>query len=166
MHERDVDAAVQQGLHLVPPVDTNEIDDHIGVTLAERAKGSSDRITDEEPHRQTRRVRSRTPHAALRRIGSGQQRARVAEQLLAGRSQLYIARRPSKQTDAKLLLETTDLTRQHRLRHEQPPRCPPKVKLLRNRHEIPKSAQIQLRRARHIRPPLHASIVTNTTARI
>jgi len=38
------------------------------------------------------------------------------------------------------------------------------VKLLRNRHEIPKSAQIQLRRARHIRPPLHASIVTRARA--
>ena len=154
--ERDVDAAVVQHVDLVVPVDAVQVDVGLRAGGSEAAQRVGERVADEEADGQRRSPAGGALQAPAGGVGRGEQRPRLLEQLLAGRSQRDAPGRAGEQVRAELLLELADLPAEHRLRDVEALRRAPEVQLFGDRDEVAQLAQVQ----RWAGPGIHARRVS------
>jgi len=135
-HIADVHPPVADGVGLVVPGRTDDLHRQAGVAFAQRPDRRSDDQPGHEPHGEGVGAACGAADPPAQRLGRGQQRAGVGEQLLARAGELGGPPVAHEELHLQLALQRPDLARQHGLRDVQRLGRPSEVQPLGHRDEI------------------------------
>src|SRR5271170_5711159 len=147
----DVGPPVVDDFCLVVPAGAKHVHGQLRVLAGQGADGPGHDQAGHEPDRERARAAGRAGGPPAQRVGGGQQRPGVGEQLPAGRGQLGRPLVTHEQLDFQLRFQRPDLAGQHRLRDVQRVGGPAEVQLLRDRDEVAQLAQVDVS---HETPPI------------